>query len=151
MTDWKTTYTSRYYAFYDTEAMQPAPITGWIDINLFQSQPAWLPAASALLPLTAEQWAARSPSGQAVQGANLVAYSALMAQAQATYASAEASVSAAYTAKNTAVPDDVAAYLKTLLAIANGSDTTSTALPAAPADLNGSTASAATTTTGATT
>ncbi|AZV37976.1 hypothetical protein CFR75_06005 [Komagataeibacter xylinus] len=127
--------------------MQPAPVTGWIDINLFRSQPAWLPAASALLPLTAEQWAARSPSGQAVQGANIVAYPALMAQAQSTYAAANASASVAYTAKNVAIPDDVAAYLKALLAIANGTDITSTALPAAPADLNGTTTAASTATT----
>ncbi|WP_146222747.1 hypothetical protein [Komagataeibacter xylinus] len=82
-----------------------------------------------------------------MQGANIVAYPALMAQAQSTYAAANASASVAYTAKNVAIPDDVAAYLKALLAIANGTDITSTALPAAPADLNGTTTAASTATT----
>lgn len=54
-------------------------------------------------------------------------------QAATALASARTYVNNTYTMLNEATPDAWVTYLKALMAIANGTDTTSTALPTAPA------------------
>ena len=137
---WETEYPGRYYAAYDTAATQPTAVTGWIDVNIFSSKPDWLPAASALLPLTAAQWGARLPTGKGVLGNAIVDYTppavAIPLKTQATSAQTwiqqQANLAAAMGQTFT---DDMRAYVLAIAAIANGTDTTSTALPAQPTDV----------------
>ncbi|MGY6769524.1 hypothetical protein [Komagataeibacter sp. NFXK3] len=145
-------YPARYYAAYDATAAQPTPVTGWYDVWSMNDVTA-VPAASAMIALTEAQWAARLPTGQGVQAGAIVSYTPpavvvpLKTQAQNALTAAASSTWQAYGMYGETTPADVVTYLKALQAIANGTDTTSTALPAAPADLNGATASTTTATT----
>ncbi len=131
----RTSYPAQYYALYDRAATEPAPVTGWIDAWSL-SDTSWLPAASQMLPLTSDQWAARAPTGQAVQGGAIVAYTppvpTLVAQAQAAmgWVNQQASLASAMGETFGAA---MKAYVQGLQAIIGGTDKTSTALPAAPA------------------
>ncbi|MCI1437044.1 MAG: hypothetical protein LKI03_06265 [Acetobacter indonesiensis] len=57
----------------------------------------------------------------------------LAQQASAALSTARTYVGNTYTMLNEATPTEWVAYLKALMAIANGTDTTSTTLPSAPA------------------
>ncbi|MDD2706100.1 MAG: hypothetical protein PHU07_12320 [Acidocella sp.] len=92
--------------------------------------------------VTDDQYASRmqNPTGWAVRdGTDLVAYTppapslTLAQQAQAGLNNARAYVQSTYLILNEATPDAWVAYIKALMAIANGSDTAATALPAQPA------------------
>lgn len=144
MTDVKTAYPNQYYASYDTTATQPTPVTGWYD-TWNMSSVANIPAAADMITLTADQWAARLPMGQGVQNGTIVAYTApvaaipLATQAQNALTAAASATWQAYGMYGATVPSDVVTYLNALKAIANDTDTTSTTLPAVPADLTSAT------------
>lgn len=134
-------YPARYYASYDTTAAQPTVVTGWYD-TWGMSSIASVPAATDMIALSAEDWndtAFRLPSGKGVQGGKIIDYTPAPAPLplpqQATNALSEARtyVNNTYTILNEATPDSWVTYLKALMAIADGTDTTSTALPTAPA------------------
>ena len=137
---------SRYYASYDTTATQPTAVTGWFDAwsiggDGAASPPAVLPSAADLVAVTSAQWEDSSfhvSVGKGVQSGAIVDYTApvvipLKDQAATALASARTYVNNNYTMLNEATPDAWVTYLKALMAIAIGADTTSTALPTAPA------------------
>jgi hypothetical protein len=131
-------YPARYYASYDTTAVQPAHVTGWFD-SWDMTSLAAVPAATAMVALSPAQWAdpaLRMASGKGVQGGAIVdciQTDTLPVRAQAALNAARAYVQNTYLIINEATPDAWVAYIKALMAIANGSDTAATALPVQPA------------------
>lgn len=135
-------YPARYYAAYDTAVAQPTIVTGWCD-TWGMSSVTSVPAASALIAVSRQDWADtkkfRLSVGRGVQAGKIIDYtppappvpldeqatSALKAAASATWAN--------YGAMGVAVPQAWIAYQKALKGIADGTDTTSTTLPAEPA------------------
>ncbi len=128
-------YPARYYALYDLAADHPTPVTGWIDA-WGMSDTAWLPPASQMQPLTADQWSARQPTGQAVQSGTIVAHvpaaPTLAQQAQSAMAWVNQQAGVA-TAMGETFGGAMKIYVQTLQAIIAGTDTTSTTLPTQPA------------------
>ncbi|MCP1270576.1 hypothetical protein [Acetobacter cerevisiae] len=106
-----------------------------------------LPDISELHPVTSAQWTERQNSVSTglkqyvwnTTSGSLEAYMPpvqvipLKTQAEPALSSARTYVTNTYTMLNEATPDAWVTYLKALMAIANGTDTTSTVLPAAPA------------------
>ncbi|OAG78051.1 hypothetical protein Amal_00667 [Acetobacter malorum] len=142
MTDAKTDYPDRYYASYDVTASQPTPVTGWYDTWAMSSLED-VPLASNLIPVAYQDWANtdafRLPTGRGVQNGKIIDYTPpvqpvpLATQAQDALVAARQSVWNEYGSINLPTPEPWVDYLKALMAIANGTDTISTALPAAPA------------------
>ncbi|CEF53188.1 hypothetical protein [Acetobacter ghanensis] len=134
--DLKAAYPARYYATMD----QPC---GWYDMWEYSSMDG-LPAANTLFAMTADQWAAKGgdtgTKSMAVVNGALVDYTppvvAVPLKTQAISAQAwiqqQANLAAAMGEVFTA---DMKAYVQAIAAIANGTDTTSTALPAQPTDV----------------
>ena len=131
-------YPARYYcdgdapaAFYDTWGY---------------SSTDHLPDISELHPATSAQWTERQSSAATglkqyvwnTESGSLETYTPpavvvpLATQAQSALATARTYVSNNYTMLNEPTPDNWVTYLKALMAIANGTDTTSTTLPTAP-------------------
>lgn len=135
-------YAARYYASYDTTAAQPTPVTGWYD-TWGMSDTSAVPPASDMIPISETDWnntdEFRLPVGRGVQGGKIIDYTPpsmplpLKTQAASALATARTYVNNNYTMLNEATPDAWVTYLKALMAIAGGTDTTSTALPARPA------------------
>lgn len=132
---------ARYYASYDTTAAQPTPVTGWYD-TWDMTSVANVPAASAMIAVAETDWnnttTFRLPTGKGVQSGTIIDYTPpsatipLATQAESALATARQYVSNNYTMLNDPTPDAWVTYLKALMAIANGTDTTSTALPSVP-------------------
>lgn len=128
-TDAKTLYPSRYYAATDKP--------GWYDTWSLDSLD-HVPAVSNLLALTEDEWISNRGTSKIGKNGKLVDYVTpapdipLPTQAAAELKNARVTVWNEYGALNEPTPDTWVAYLKALMAIANGTDTTSTALPAAP-------------------
>lgn len=142
MTDVKTLYPDRYYASYDKTAQQPTRVTGWYD-TWVMSNLTKVPAASDMIPVSSENWANetsfRLPLGKGVLDGVIVDYTPpattdLKTEATSALAGARSYVLNAYTVKNITTPDAWVTYLNALEAIENGTDTTSTELPQAPAE-----------------
>ena len=141
MTDAKTAYPDRYYASYDTTAPQPTPVTGWYD-TWDMSDISAVPPASDMIPISETDWnnddTFRLPVGKGVQNGEIIDYIPpptpvpLKTQAQSALATARQTVWDEYGSINEPTPDNWVTYLKALMAIANGTDTTSTTLPTAP-------------------
>ncbi len=129
-------YPARYYALYDASASQPAPVMGWIDAWSL-SDTAWLPPASQMQALTADQWSARLPTGQAVQSGAIVAYTpaaptlAQQAQSAMAWVNQQAALAAAM---GQVFGSAMKTYVQTLQALIAGTDTTSAALPTRPSN-----------------
>ena len=150
MTDVKTAYPNRYYASYDTTASQPTPVTGWYD-TWEMSSVSEVPAAVDMIAISETDWnnttTFRLPVGKGVNSGEIIDYTApatplpLKTQAQSALATARTYVSNNYTMLNEATPDAWVTYLKALMAIAAGTDTTSTVLPEQPAIVTTNTAS----------
>lgn len=126
------TWSGRYYCDYS----QPCV---YYDLSLYSSL-ANVPDESKLFALTDEQWAARL-NGQEVLSRAIVdgtwqAYTppapSLKEQAGVALSSARSYVSDNFTILNESTPDVWVTYLKALMVIASGADTTSTALPTLP-------------------
>lgn len=68
MSDWKTDYPSRFYA-YSNAAMTLGgfPSVGWVDVSIFTLKPDWLPQASEMIPLTETEWNSRSSADQIIK------------------------------------------------------------------------------------
>lgn len=134
--DLKAAYPARYYA----DMNKPC---GWYDMWVFSSADG-LPAASALYAMTAEQWAAKGgdtgTKSMAVINGELVDYTApavaipLKTQA-ATAQSWIMQQANLAVAMGEVFTTDMRTYVKAIAAIANGTDTTSTALPTQPTDV----------------
>ena len=134
--DLKAAYPARYYA----DMGKPC---AWYDMWSCASMDG-LPAASNLFAMTAEQWTAKGGNtgtkSMAVENGALVDYAppvvVVPLKTQATTAQAwiqqQANLTAAMGEVFTA---DMKAYVKAIAAIASGTDTTSTALPAQPTDV----------------
>lgn len=150
---WSATYPQRYYAYANTAyRLGGYPTPGYVDVAMFAALPTWLPAASDMIALTEAAWATRSSAvNQIIKDAGIQTYDAPVVvvplATQATTAQAwiqqQANLAAAMGEVFTA---DMKAYVTAISAIASGADTTSTALPAQPAQVM--VAPAATTTTG---
>ncbi|MUG04156.1 hypothetical protein GM556_01165 [Bombella sp. ESL0378] len=137
MSNYQEEYPARYYASYDHSASQPTPVTGWFDMGFYNSLDGF-PPASELLPLTPEQWENRLPCGQGVQDGKIVPYTPppppLKAQATSALQAARQIVYNNYGIIGEPTPDNWVAYIKALMAIVNGTDTTSKTLPTAPSE-----------------
>lgn len=146
-------YPARYYASYDTTASQPTAVTGWYDAWAMSST-ASVPAATAMVAITVAEWSDTSfrlASGKGVQSGAIVNYTApaaavpLTTQAATALATARTYVYNNYGIFNEDTPAAWITYIKALMAIINGTDTTSTALPASPLDSTAYTLTGATT------
>ena len=134
---WEADYPSRYYAYSSTTGtLGGYPVVGWVDVAIFSAAPSWLPVAADMIALTPDEWAARKLVNQIVVDGAVSTYTppalTLAAQATAALSTARTTVYNNYGILNEATPDVWVTYLKALMAIANGADTTSTALPAEP-------------------
>ena len=138
---WETSYPDRYYVCPNYSALIGGyPSVMWVDVNVFLSAPAWLPAASDMIALTKAQWTARSTGTLIVVNGAIQTYTppvvAVPLQTQAVTAQAwiqqQANLAAAMGEVFTA---DMKAYVKAIAAIASGADTTSTTLPTQPTDI----------------
>lgn len=141
MTDVKTAYPARYYASYDSSATQPTPVTGWYDTwdmgNLSD-----VPDASSMIAISESDWNDtinfHRPTGRGVQNGKIINYNPpptalpLVTQAENALSVARQTMWNEYGSINEATPDPWVTYLKALMAIVSGSDTTSTVLPTAP-------------------
>ncbi|GBQ09518.1 hypothetical protein [Acetobacter cerevisiae] len=117
-------------------------MTGWYDTWTLTSVTN-VPAASALIAVSRQDWADttafRLPTGRGVEAGKIVDYTPpappvpLTTQATSALTAAASSTWANYGAMGVAVPQTWIAYQKALKVIADGTDTTSTALPAEPA------------------
>ncbi|MFT8723728.1 MAG: hypothetical protein ABF759_14335 [Acetobacter malorum] len=142
----KLLWPERYYASYDTTAAQPTSVTGWFDAWLIggaeiTAPPATLPDAASMVAVTADQWddlTFHVSIGKGVKDGAIIDYTPpaapvpLATQAATALASARTYVSNTYTMLNETTPDAWVTYLKALMAIVGGTDTTSTALPDRP-------------------
>lgn len=134
---WQSAYPDRYYVSYDRSAQQPTPPTGWFDMALYQTV-AGFPAADAMLPLTEEQWLNTPRFNIAISDGKLITYTPppivipLKDQAAMVLKTQQAYVMQTYAIYGDDTPPKWITYLKALRAIANGTDTTSTALPSVP-------------------
>lgn len=131
----QTDYPSQYYVSYDTDGKP----TGWYD-TWNMSSVALVPAASEMLALTVDEWNSRIVDGfmhpKLIKGGKLIdgtlPVPTLAQQASAALTTAKKNVYNNYGILNEPTPDAWVTYLKALMALANGTDTTSTALPSAP-------------------
>nr|WP_279183901.1 hypothetical protein [Acetobacter syzygii] len=151
----KLLWPERYYASYDTTAAQPTSVTGWFDAWTVGGgdatvPPATLPDVSGLIAVTSAQWndlTFHAPAGKGVKDGAIIDYTPpaapvpLATQATTALAAARTYVNNTYTMLNDATPDAWVTYLKALMAIAAGTDTTSTVLPEQPATVTTNTAS----------
>lgn len=72
---WEASYPSRYYACPNSSALIGGyPSVMWVDVDVFPAAPDWLPAASAMIALTEEEWTARSTVNQIIAGGKVQAY-----------------------------------------------------------------------------
>ena len=134
---WSADYPAQYYARSNTDVtINGFPAVAWVDVSLYSAAPSWLPVASDMIAMTTAEWEAR-PVGTPcyIDSGKWVTYTAvvtLVQKAQSALATARTYVSNNYTMLNEATPTAWVTYLKALMAIVNGTDTTSTALPTKP-------------------
>lgn len=143
MTKTTADYPARYYASYDTTAKQPTIVTGWYDTGDMGTLDN-VPDASNMIPVTETQWndpTFRLPIGKGVNKGQVVDYTApayvppLTDQAQAALMAARTYVQDNFIYLGETPTQDWIDYQKALMAIANGTDTTSTSLPTRPTDI----------------
>lgn len=131
----KELYPEQYYATFD------APANFWDAWDV--SDISVIPAPEKLFPMTLDQWNDKGGSSgpqklKVVSSNTLIDYVPpvqiipLKTQAQSALATARQTVWDEYGSLNETTPDNWVTYLKSLMAIANSTDTTSTKLPTAP-------------------
>ncbi|MFT8418636.1 MAG: hypothetical protein ABF636_11275 [Acetobacter sp.] len=131
------TDSARYYASYNPDISQPAPVAAWYDSDVDISVDY---TKSGFLVLTPEQWAERNSASYAVSDGALVLYSPApavidlktQAATEQAWIRQQANLAAAMGEVFTA---DMKAYVSAINALANGTDITSTVLPTHPADV----------------
>lgn len=134
---WSAGYPAQYYARSNTDVIiNGFPAVAWVDVSLYSAAPSWLPVASDMIAMTAAEWEARPVGVQCyIDSGKWVTYSpavTLVQKAQSALATARAYVNQNYLMLSATIPDAWVTYQKALIAIANGTDTTSTTLPTAP-------------------
>jgi hypothetical protein len=138
---WSEKYPARYYAYANMAQLRDGhPVVGWVDVSEFSAPPAWLPDAADMIAQTDAQWAERNSGNQIIVSGSVQTYTPpnvpVPLKTQATTAQAwiqqQANLASAMGEVFTA---DMKAYVKAIAAIASGTDTTSTALPAQPTDV----------------
>ena len=133
---WAQDYPAQYYACPASQTADGKHIVHWLNVATLDEKPADLPAAADMIALTADEWAARALVNQVVVGGAVSTYTplplTLAEQATAALSIARTTVYNNYGILNEATPDAWVTYLKALMAIAAGTDTTSTALPTEP-------------------
>lgn len=126
----------KYYASYNTSVSESAPVAGWYD----SSVQTWPDYSKGFIEITADQYANRNNGLFAVSNGKLISIAVpdivqtLGQQANIALASARTTVYNNYGILNEATPDEWVTYIKALMAIVNGTDTTSTILPTQPTD-----------------
>lgn len=137
---WQSAYPARYYAYPDNDNLVNGyPRAGFVDVEMWSDKPTSLPVADAMIPLTLDQWNARGTTNQVVKSGQVVTeipsapVIPLITQAATALSIARAYVMNNYYLLGESVPAEWIAYQKALIAISNGTDTTSTTLPLAPA------------------
>ena len=132
----KAAYPAQYYCSYDKPC-------AWYNMWIYSSLDG-LPAASTLYAMTSAEWATKGgdtgTSSMYVDTTTntLVTYTppavviSLKDQATTALATARTTVYNNYGILNETTPDAWVTYLKSLMAISNGTDTTSTSLPTEP-------------------
>ena len=129
------TYENRYYARIDLKTKQ---VIGWYDMATYTGDQI---DSSELVPLTDDYWDQHISGPQsllAYENGEFVPYTPppppLKTQAANALQQARLDVYNNYGILNEPTPAAWVSYLRALMAIANGTDTTSTTLPAAPSD-----------------
>lgn len=134
---WSELYPAQYYAYPNTSYIIGGyPSVGWIDVSIFSNAPPGLPPAADMIALTPTEWAERKLVNQIVVDGKVSTYTppslTLSEQAAIALTSARTTVYNNYGILNEATPSEWVMYLKALMAIVNGTDTTSTKLPTQP-------------------
>ncbi|ATJ89438.1 MULTISPECIES: hypothetical protein [Acetobacter] len=130
-------YPARYYAEYDASAVQPTRVISWTDMWEW-SDLGSAPDISNLLAVSPTDWADQSfrRNGKGVQDGQIIDYTPpvpVALQAQMVLSGVPGQTWAKFGSKGKAVPQAWVDYQDALEAIADGTDTTSTTLPAEPA------------------
>ncbi|MCX5615365.1 hypothetical protein [Bombella saccharophila] len=141
--------TQTYYAIVKagSDLAQPCQVLGWFAQSTTDGQTTPYQAAPGFeaipLNISDTEWEARTSGPQnptQLHEGRLEPYvppaPSLAVQAQTALQQARAALWNNYGILGESTPDDCVAYIRALTAIAKGKDTTSTALPEAPADLN---------------
>lgn len=73
--NWKSDYPEQYYAYPNHNALLGGyPTVGWVDISIYTAKPEWLPPASDMKALTADQWNSRAIIGQIIKDGAICDY-----------------------------------------------------------------------------
>lgn len=136
MSAWYSTYPSTRLAVFGSDGV----VTGWVECSQFAEKPDWLPAADQTAEVPDAVWENRATGYWQVKNGVFSQYApptvTVPLKTQAVSAQAwiqqQANLAAAMGETFTA---DMKTYVQAIAAIANGTDTTSTALPAQPADV----------------
>ena len=139
-----TPVTNSYYAETEKLADGTVLVTGWIDIAS-DSDPSNYPDPTTLTPISDADWQRQynqmpRPQWWQIKDGKLTEYTTppvlvpLKDQAVAALQRGRMNVYNNYGIIGEPTPVSWVAYLKALMAIANGTDTTSTTLPTAPSD-----------------
>lgn len=135
---WSELYPAQYYAYPNTSYIIGGyPSVGWIDVSIFSNAPPGLPPAADMIALTPTEWAERKLVNQIVVDGKVSTYtpfSSTIRTGSDRPVYARATVYNNYDILNEATPDEWVVYIKALMAITNGKDTTSTALPTQSTD-----------------
>ena len=68
-------YPDRYYAYPNTSILLGGyPVVWWVDVAIFTTKPAWLPAASDMLALSEEEWNSKSQIDQIIKDGKVQTY-----------------------------------------------------------------------------
>lgn len=137
---WEADFPSRYYAFSTDRTTGGYPSAGLADLDIYSSRPSWLTSGVTVVPLTRDEWMSVNPSNLIIIEGKLQNYTApavaIPLKTQAATAQSwimqQANLAAAM---GEVFTTDMRTYVKAITAIANGTDTTSTALPTQPTDV----------------
>lgn len=136
MSVWYSAYPAARLAVFGSDGV----VTGWLECAQFSEAPEWLPAADQTAAVPDDVWENRATGYWQVKNGVFSQYAppvvTVPLKTQAVSAQAwiqqQANLAAAMGEVFTA---DMKAYVQAIAAITNGTDTTSTALPAQPADV----------------
>lgn len=139
-TNWKDNYPSIYYAFPDnTSKINGYPVAGYIDIDMYgDDKPTWIPDAKDMVAMTKDQWDNRLYVNQVIKDGVISTETPIISltdQASSALSTARSYITNFYIMLGEAPSSDMISYQKALMAIINGTDTTSTTLPTKPDEM----------------